>query len=109
MKDYAWPGNIRELKNAIQRALIFCEGEVLDLDLLNLDGPERPWVRREHSPATRKSRKKLSREEFISVIKTQGGNVYKIAQALEITRQGVYAILKRHGININDFRLTASG
>lgn len=31
LKDHAWPGNIRELKNVIERAMLFCDESVLDL------------------------------------------------------------------------------
>ena len=34
---YQWPGNIRELSNAIERAMLFCDGEVIDLPHLPAD------------------------------------------------------------------------
>ncbi|MEN4099231.1 MAG: AAA family ATPase, partial [Anaerolineaceae bacterium] len=29
--EYAWPGNIRELRNAIERAMLFCDDEAIDI------------------------------------------------------------------------------
>jgi DNA-binding NtrC family response regulator len=37
MTAYAWAGNIRELSNAIERALLFCDGETIDLPDLPSD------------------------------------------------------------------------
>ncbi len=34
---YVWPGNIRELENAIERAVILCEGSEIDNELLDID------------------------------------------------------------------------
>ena len=31
MRQYAWPGNLRELRNVIERAVILCNGEVIEL------------------------------------------------------------------------------
>jgi formate hydrogenlyase transcriptional activator len=41
---YRWPGNIRELQNVIERAVVLCDGDTLSVD-------ER-WLRQESSPAS---------------------------------------------------------
>ena len=42
MRTYNWPGNIRELENAIQRAVILCEGPEIDPDLLAIETDQTP-------------------------------------------------------------------
>jgi len=37
LKNYEWPGNIRELANAVERAIIFCDGETIQLGDLPRD------------------------------------------------------------------------
>jgi two-component system response regulator AtoC len=37
LSDYSWHGNIRELKNVIERAMLFCDGQVIDLEHLPVD------------------------------------------------------------------------
>jgi DNA-binding NtrC family response regulator len=38
MRNYAWPGNIRELKNVIERAVILSQGDTLQMDLSDNTG-----------------------------------------------------------------------
>ncbi len=37
LKQYSWPGNIRELRNAIERAFLFCDGQKITLADLPAD------------------------------------------------------------------------
>jgi DNA-binding NtrC family response regulator len=37
LKAYDWPGNIRELRNAIERAIIFCDDPVIDVNHLPME------------------------------------------------------------------------
>ncbi len=37
MQAYAWPGNIRELKNAIEHAMLFCDGDTIDIGHLPVE------------------------------------------------------------------------
>jgi DNA-binding NtrC family response regulator len=34
LKEYNWPGNIRELRNVIERAMIFCDEAIIDVQHL---------------------------------------------------------------------------
>src|SRR3954462_11028677 len=45
MMDYSWPGNVRQLESAIERAILLCEGEFITIEELPLE------VRQEASPA----------------------------------------------------------
>ena len=49
LQSYDWPGNIRELQNVIERAVILCEGETLSVDA--------KWLRRDTNAAPKGSQR----------------------------------------------------
>ena len=44
MMDYSWPGNVRQLESAIERAILLCEGDQITIEDLPLE------VRQESRP-----------------------------------------------------------
>lgn len=82
LKRYSWPGNIRELENVIQRAVIMCDKMVTIKDLpdhlkYSLEMPEHKLV----------SLAQMEREYIKKVLRSTGNNKTKAAEILQITRK----------------------
>ncbi len=75
--EYGWPGNIRELQNVIERAVILASGEI-DVSHLNIE------VSPEPSPEVDGLLQKTEREAIQKVLAEVGGNRKKAAQILGI-------------------------
>jgi DNA-binding NtrC family response regulator len=95
--DYAWPGNAREMKNAIERALIFAKTPVLTLE----DFPE--TLRNAGAGAAARAAKLRSLEEIEreAIRATLEATRYKIARAAEIlgiSRKTLLDKRKKYGL-----------
>lgn len=95
LEKYSWPGNIRELQHAIERAIIMSEGQALmpddffflvqktdqtidNSDNLNLDDVEKNVI--------------------LKAINKHSGNISKAAKELGLTRASLYRRLEKHGL-----------
>jgi len=107
MQNYDWPGNIRELQNIIERALVLTKNDIIRLDNLPAFFSEIY----ERSSGIEIGRRKVSfkAEREISVSRSErniitryleesGGNVSKAARLAEIPRRTFYRLLSKHGI-----------
>ena len=56
MRAYPWPGNVRELSHVIERAVLWSQGDTLDVEHLSLSTPARPSRLRPPQPAPNGSR-----------------------------------------------------
>jgi DNA-binding NtrC family response regulator len=94
MKKYYWPGNIRELQHAVERAVILTEGKAIESAEL-LISPSSVKPKAEHQPRTLEEMEKLF---ILQSLDDNQGNVSQTAISLGMTRTALYRRMKKHGI-----------
>ncbi len=92
---YPWPGNIRELKNTLERGAILTDGEVLDASDIWLEDSVQ---RGESNSAAPRSLAAIEREAIARALASVQGNRRKAAVILEIAERTLYDKIKRHGL-----------
>jgi len=110
LQAYDWPGNIRELQNVVERAVILCDGDTLSIDesWLRREGP-RPSVFIKSAVTERLGRLDADREKEVieSVLAESRGRISGPAGAaakLGIPRSTLESRIRSLGINKHRFR-----
>jgi DNA-binding NtrC family response regulator len=104
--NYWWPGNVRQLRNEIQRAVAMSspdgaiEPQHLSADLTALSGASSS-SRGAHQPATGKlstAIEQIEREMIRGTLGRTSGNISEAARLLGLTRRGLYLKMRRLGV-----------
>lgn len=90
--EYPWPGNIRELKNVIGRAVLICQQEWISVSDLNIDIS----FQKEEEPLLAEEEKE--RTLLLQTLEKVDGNRAKAARLLNISRTTLYEKLKKYHI-----------
>lgn len=99
LQAYAWPGNVRSLRHAVERAIILSESDVIEPADLQLD----------YSEPTREDGKvviastllnldKLEKEAIKKALLKHGFNISRAANELGLTRASLYRRMEKHDI-----------
>ncbi len=93
MQQYNWPGNIRELQHAIERAVILAQEKVLQPDDLFLKnaGPE-------PAAATAFDLEDMEKNMIVKALKRYNGNITDAARELGLSRAALYRRLEKYGL-----------
>jgi two-component system response regulator AtoC len=96
LTGYSWPGNVRELANFMERAMIFCRGDVLGLEVL--PGEMRREDRSSQEDFSLKNASaRLEREYIRKALEATGGNRTQAAKLLEISLRNLLYKIKEYG------------
>lgn len=91
LSQYSFPGNIRELKNIVERALLMCNGDTVSAEDILLPQTDK------NEGNTLEQMEKFRIEE---TLKATAGNISKTAGILGLTRQALYRRMEKFGIKI---------
>lgn len=92
LMSLSWPGNIRQLEHAVEKAVIMSDGGELSLDDFDIydDIPDT------HAPHG--TLEDMEKQAISSAMKLHNGNMAEIARQLGITRQTLYNKIRKYGI-----------
>lgn len=105
LADFDWPGNVRQLRAAIERANVVCRDERIDIGHLppeitsaregsvSAGLAELTWAK-----AQQQGRVEIARSYLRSVLRRTGGNVGAAAQHAGVERESFYRLMRRYGI-----------
>lgn len=110
LETYPWPGNVRQLKNALERAMILADHQTITIDDLPSEILEPHQFHGASAPVTHvpvspmppvvdSSRlEDLEKAHIVDILRKQNGNKARTARILGIHRRKLYRLLERYGI-----------
>jgi DNA-binding NtrC family response regulator len=104
LEGYPWPGNVRQLENVIQQAVLVSSGPELQFEHLpqqvreHVPAPPRPAAVESRPDSLRDSRDAVERTLILRALAANGNNRSRAAQALRISRVTLYKKMQKHGL-----------
>jgi DNA-binding NtrC family response regulator len=98
LKAYSWPGNIRELRNVIERAVLLSDQKTITINDLHFDCHTQvgsPFL------DSRLTLLELEKQHIERVLQEERGRVERAAKRLGIPRSSLYQKIKKHQINMS--------
>lgn len=96
LQSYHWPGNIRELQHAVERAVILSESSRLGVSDFILKAPAQKATPHFNPPTLKLE--ELEKWAIRNVLTRQSGNISKAAEELGLTRAALYRRMAKYGL-----------
>jgi two-component system nitrogen regulation response regulator GlnG len=109
LQGHSWPGNVRQLRSAIRRAVLHAQDWIVPEHLVLEDSAspdadsasneaEFDWIGLPLKEMVRRKTAELERQAIVEALRRTGGNKAKAARLLQIDYTTIHAKLKQYGI-----------
>jgi transcriptional regulator with PAS, ATPase and Fis domain len=95
LRKHDWPGNVRQLQNEVQRAVLMCEGKMVDLQDLSISDTANTTPQEDENLTLMEA---MERNKIVEILKETHGNKLETAKRLGIGRQTLYNKIKAYAI-----------
>jgi DNA-binding NtrC family response regulator len=97
LQNYSWPGNIRELRNVLERAVLLSDDGTVHKTGLDFEIPSRRDMTINPN-ATNRTLKEIEKSSICQTLESENGNVIRAAKILGIHRSSLYAKIREYGL-----------
>lgn len=112
MERYDWPGNVRQLRAAVERASVVCNGERIDVGDLPPEVAKRATAEVSDSnlaaltwaDAQQQGQREIARRYLKEVLHHHDGHIGEAATHAGVERESFYRLLRRYGIQPDEHR-----
>jgi DNA-binding NtrC family response regulator len=104
LAEYSYPGNVRELRNIVERVLMLCERDAIGIADLppevrrEVRRPPAGWDGLRHNVSLQQIIKRTEKKMISRMLRLMNGNKLKAARMLNISRSTLYAKMEEYGI-----------
>jgi DNA-binding NtrC family response regulator len=100
LTGHGWPGNVRALRHAVERAVILSEGTILEPGDFSLSAPGHAatGVVTASLPAETSKLDAMEKEAILRALEAHGRNISRSAEALGLTRPSLYRRMQKYGL-----------
>jgi len=107
LMSYNWPGNVREMENTIERAVVLSEQAVIGEDGIVLSGADTPATHEPFQKAKAKAVDQFERDYIQALLMAHRGNITRAADTAKKDRRAFVHLIRKHKIAVQQFKTTS--
>lgn len=109
LENYHWPGNVRQLKNAVERAVVLSKGDLLDIDLmLDANLPrngllgDKETLGKHHTLNLTEAKETFERDYLQNLLDVSKGSISDAARLAGRYRGDIYRLMNKYNVMKDD-------